>query len=410
MIHDFLVQLQHNELLIGLAGTSILISLLYTIRRLPIQIFDAFKWFFTVTITIRNDENIYTYVNDWCANLSYAKKARRMSLTATYCDDICDYRWTSSVGPGGHIVRYGLSWIYIYREIGEAKAVGNGSKVSESLTIRTLGRSQATIKSIIAEAMVLSRGSQQLNLYNWDDYWTKMKGRDLRSIDTVILEGGQQERLLADIKWFLSAKSWYTDRGISYKRGYLLSGPAGTGKTSIVASIASHFKMPVYILNLSTVDGDNALMRAFSYAPPSSIILLEDIDAMGCTNARKDKPKGKSKDTLEIDSGHDAVTLSGVLNALDGIVAATGSLIFMTTNHPDKLDEALIRPGRVDMHERVGYLETNEIERLHAIFYPSGNARLFAQEFTEPQSPAYLISLFMKEPHDEDKLLALTKS
>ena len=94
--------------------------------------------------------------------------------------------------------------------------------------------------------------------------------------------------------------------------------------------------------------------------PERSIILLEDIDAAFRSRSGSD---GSSKNGC-------FVTFSGLLNALDGVAASEHRLVFMTTNHIELLDPALIRPGRVDVRQFVGLASAHQIGRLFSIFYP----------------------------------------
>jgi chaperone BCS1 len=149
--------------------------------------------------------------------------------------------------------------------------------------------------------------------------------------------------VLEDMKQFLDEQTqeWYTARGIPYKRGYLLDGPPGTGKSSFCLSVAGLYELDIYILNLSSL-GDAGLAKLFTQLPPRCVILLEDVDAVGL-----DRKNASVKQTQK-DVAHHGVSLSGLLNVIDGVGSPEGRVLIMSTNHIDHLDEALIRPGRVD--------------------------------------------------------------
>ncbi|KAL4950835.1 P-loop containing nucleoside triphosphate hydrolase protein [Aspergillus filifer] len=148
--------------------------------------------------------------------------------------------------------------------------------------------------------------------------------------------------LVKDMEEFLdeSTQRWYVARGFPYRRGYLLIGPPGTGKSSFTFSIAGRFDLDIYTLNLSGV-GDKTLMKLFADLPPHCIILLEDVDAAGM-GRRDDSDAGQTTNPAS------GVTLSGLLNVLDGVSSQEGRVLIMTTNHIEHLDDALIRPGRID--------------------------------------------------------------
>ncbi|KAI7974034.1 hypothetical protein EIK77_000187 [Talaromyces pinophilus] len=147
--------------------------------------------------------------------------------------------------------------------------------------------------------------------------------------------------VLEDMQKFLDEHEWYKARGIPYKRGYLLDGPPGTGKSSFCLSVAGLYELDIYILNLSSL-GDSGLAKLFTQLPQRCVVLLEDVDAVGL-----DRKNASAKQT-QTDATCHGVSLSGLLNVIDGVGSQEGRILIMSTNHIDHLDEALIRPGRVD--------------------------------------------------------------
>src|SRR5690606_10180375 len=124
-----------------------------------------------------------------------------------------------------------------------------------------------------------------------------------------------------------------------HHRGYLFYGEPGTGKTSMISALANHFTKNLAVLSLNSIKTDEQLAEALANAPNNAFIVIEDIDACGVNVSRTHEEKQQG------------ITFSGLLNALDGIITADETVIFMTTNHIDRLDPALIRPGRVDLKE-----------------------------------------------------------
>ena len=173
----------------------------------------------------------------------------------------------------------------------------------------------------------------------------------------------------------------YADRGVPYRRGYLLYGPPGCGKSSFVSGLAGDLGYSVCIASLSerTLD-DGRLHHLLNTAPPNvsylsvyqyflhlyfafqSIVLLEDVDA--AFQSREDHPSLKAAY-----EGLTRVTFSGLLNAMDGVACAEGRVLFMTTNYIERLDPALIRPGRVDLRQHFGYCTDHMLQRMFARFY-----------------------------------------
>ena len=106
-------------------------------------------------------------------------------------------------------------------------------------------------------------------LHHWGLGFTKVSSKRPRSLDSVILDKDVAEHLIEDVKEFQENGDWYMEKGIPYRRGYLLYGPPGTGKTSFIQAIAGELKLNICYLNIgnNTVD-DDGLMRALNDAPP----------------------------------------------------------------------------------------------------------------------------------------------
>lgn len=156
----------------------------------------------------------------------------------------------------------------------------------------------------------------------------------------------------------------YSNRGIPYRRGYLLYGPPGTGKSSLSFAIAGYFKLKIYIVSLNSLAmNEENLGTLFAELPKQCVVLLEDIDTAGLTHTRsspndEETPKPLVTTSPPTTPANPAtpptnnggrISLSALLNVLDGVASQEGRVLIMTTNHLEKLDEALIRPGRVDM-------------------------------------------------------------
>lgn len=272
---------------------------------------------------------------------------------------------------------------------------------NERLYLSCLGRDATVIKKLLVEAQkafverdgnrtIIYRG--QKDPYNSSFRWARCMARSPRPLSTVVLDQAQKQDFVNDIKEYLHPRTrrWYHNRGIPYRRGYLLHGPPGTGKTSLCFAAAGLLGLKLYLLNLnSRALDEDYLSMLFSELPSRCIVLLEDIDTAGITQSRgktvtpeavKVNDEGvaitiddvvEEDDALAVsdDSSKDGVTLSGLLNVIDGIAASEGRILVMTTNHPDKLDAALLRPGRVDMSVAFGYTSEDDIEELFSSIY-----------------------------------------
>jgi chaperone BCS1 len=211
--------------------------------------------------------------------------------------------------------------------------------------------------------------------------WRYVASRAKRPLRSIILDPGIKDLLLEDARDFLASKQWYFDRGIPHRRGYLLYGKPGSGKTSLIQAIAGELGLNVYIISLSRAGmDDTTLSSAIADLPGRCIALMEDIDAAfhsGITRGQEVEPSsddGDGSGTANAPSGPQGspvsrVTLSGLLNALDGVGAQEGRILFATTNRYQTLDDALIRPGRLDLHIEFKHASTLQAEQLFRTFY-----------------------------------------
>jgi mitochondrial chaperone BCS1 len=268
-------------------------------------------------------------------------------------------------GPGKHVLRYGKAFILVNR-VREAKSrdLATG-KPWETITLTTLYSHRHVFESLFKEAHDMAARSQEgktviyhARVAQWEKFGQPRRKRPLES---VILDAGVKERIVADVQDFLASAKWYYDRGIPYRRGYLLYGPPGTGKSSFIQALAGELDYDIAILNLSERGlTDDRLNYLLTMIPARTLVLLEDVDA-AFSNRR-----------LQTDTdGYQGanVTFSGLLNALDGVASSEERIIFLTTNHVERLDEALVRPGRVDMTVRLGEATRYQVEQLWDRFY-----------------------------------------
>jgi chaperone BCS1 len=170
--------------------------------------------------------------------------------------------------------------------------------------------------------------------------------RPQRPMSTIDLRESVKDTLLKDITRFASRERerWYALRGIPYRRGYLFYGPPGTGKTSTAMALAGMLNFTLWIGNMGAIKDEETLMEVFNGPHKGDILLLEDIDSAGIQ--RENMQTGKTKKS--------GISLSTILNAIDGGASKQGVILIMTTNDPESLDPALIRPGRIDLQVPFG--------------------------------------------------------
>ncbi|XP_019182206.1 PREDICTED: AAA-ATPase At5g57480-like [Ipomoea nil] len=204
--------------------------------------------------------------------------------------------------------------------------------------------------------------------------WESVPFKHPSTFDTLAMDPKRKEEIMADLKDFANGEAFYQRTGRAWKRGYLLYGPPGTGKSSMIAAMANFLGYDIYDLELTEVHTNSELRKLLMKTSSKSIIVIEDIDcSINLANrkkpaannyARKDTrfsaaaaACGGGNNTAGDDGATNTITLSGLLNFTDGLWSCCGSerIFVFTTNHVEKLDPALLRSGRMDMHIHMSY-------------------------------------------------------
>ncbi|KAK2005331.1 P-loop containing nucleoside triphosphate hydrolase protein [Colletotrichum eremochloae] len=252
----------------------------------------------------------------------------------------------------------------------------------KTMTISCIGRSSQFLRDFLNECRVeyLRLSENKTSVFENHNGWKRTITRDVRPIDTVAMKEELKQMLLGDIRSFLDpkARSWYANRGIPYRRGYLLYGCPGTGKTSLSMSIAGCFGLDIYVLSLAGIN-DMQLSALFAELPQRCVVLLEDVDAVGTTRSRDtdaDESDSGSEISRTSSQSSGTLSLSGLLNVLDGVASQEGRVLIMTTNHIEHLDDALIRPGRVDKKIEFQLADSDVIRKLFCTVFEQSEEEL----------------------------------
>jgi chaperone BCS1 len=291
--------------------------------------------------------------------------------------------------PGLHSFRFSGRYFMLQRKQDTSVNPGGSArgklqdKDKETLVLSCFGRSPEPIKQLLQHAKeqyylghqtktTVRRPSNRGRIYGESYSWRKAAVRPIRPMRTVVLDNKQKDDILSDMNSYLhpDTPSWYSDRGIPYRRGYLFYGPPGTGKTSLSFALAGVFGLDIYVISLldpmlTEVD----LLALFTSLPLRCVVLLEDIDTAGLKRP-EDTPAGAaSLSSSDNDEKKKGISLSGLLNAIDGVASHEGRVLIMTTNKPEDLDTALLRPGRIDLRVEFTNATTHQARELFMRMY-----------------------------------------
>jgi len=366
----------------------------------------------TMMITVKDDDAAFLWVKEWFLEQNFLQRIRRVDLDTTMRGE----RVALIPAPGSHWFWYGSRPFvaYFFRSENTRERL---AKRIESLRFRTLGRRRLFLQHFVDDVVACHRRrlGVQSSLFAYNDGWDLVEGYAPRLLDSVILQSGEKEHLLQDIENFRKSRRRYARLGVPYHRGYLFYGPPGTGKTSLVSALAANFGLAIYSINLA-VFNDRSLMNAVNQVAPSSVLLFEDIDCMKSGEARLPSNTRTNDGMLARDpkvnvADQNGVTLSGLLNVLDGFYAPTNVLFMMTTNRIEILDEALLRPGRIDYKLYLGRASDCQKIELYRRFFPEVSefeAREFVQAYSSTETMAEFQGLLLGWEREHGRELAAT--
>ncbi|XP_076282626.1 mitochondrial chaperone BCS1 [Lasioglossum baleicum] len=371
-----------------------------------------FRRHYMITLEVPCRDKSYQWVLQWITYKG-ARETQHLSVETSFEQRDTGHiktRYDFIPSIGTHFIRYKGNWIKIERTREQQTLDIQMGIPWETVQLTAFGRDRNIYFNILEEArqMALKQHEGKTIMYTalgneWRPFGHPKKRRP---IDSVVLDVGIADKILNDCREFINNSAWYSDRGIPYRRGYLLHGPPGCGKSSFITALAGELEHGICVLNLSERGlTDDRLNHLLAMAPQQSIILLEDIDAAFAS-------REESKAVKAAYDGLNRVTFSGLLNCLDGVASTEARILFMTTNYLERLDPALVRPGRVDVKEYIGWCTTTQVEQMFLRFYKNNvnQASELAKRFSEDilsqkrnVSPAQIQGFFMfykNDPHD----------
>ena len=378
------------------------------LRAVPERVWDWIVGQTTMTITVKDDDAAFGWVKEWFVDQTFLNRTRRVDLDTT----VRNQRIAMIPAPGKHWFWYCGRPFEVWFSRTENTHERTGRRL-ESLTFRTLGRNRVFVERFVEDVVRchVKRQGVQSYLYVYNDGWDYVEGYSPRRLASVILQPGEKEHLLEDVAQFKKSKQRYEQLGVPYHRGYLFHGLPGTGKTSLVSALAAYFGLSIYVVNLAEFN-DRSLMSAVNQVPANSVLLFEDIDCMRGSQSRAGRECETGKNgTATISTKENAsingVTLSGLLNVLDGFHAPSAVLFVMTTNHVEKLDPALLRAGRIDYKLFLGKASDQQKVELYRRFFvdtSEGEAREFVEASRSAETMAEFQGLLLALEQGERRL------
>ncbi len=337
-------QFFQGGLLLGAFG----IILAYA-RRIPNMLMHIGQRLWTVSVVVR-DQQLIEWINHWLAISEYGQRNRWFTAHAMYLDGS---NLTPVLGPGYGLHRFmhGGTVVWFKHELEDQGVKGQTSLIR----IRTLGRSQDAVRGLLNEAAGLANQKQSnrtpIFINSDEGYWHRLSHVSKRSKDSVYLRAGLMDFILKDALDFIDRRGWYDERGIPHRRGYLLHGPPGNGKTTVIRAIANELNMPIYALVLSGEEmTDSVLATTIGRIPDPCIVVLEDFEKLSLENTN--------------------ITMSGMLNAIDGPLASEGRILIMTANDISDFHPSMLRSGRIDQQWEIGNPDEHTIESYVTKLFP----------------------------------------
>jgi chaperone BCS1 len=407
MLESLTATLAGNQLVSGGVALALLGVAAMWLREVPAKFAAWAKHFFVTTLTVDSrDELMFPALVEYMDSRDALRRLNNFTVravrsnTSTYQslhDELQQGGKPATVfspGEGFHLFAMDGRLMWMRRELQVANSI------IEKVSLSTLGRDKGPLERLVAAAMEhrIARELNRIAIYVPSPYsneWMRARLGNNRKLDSVVLKAGQKEAIVADLKRFFASFARYEDLGIPWRRGYLLYGPPGTGKTSLVTALASELSLNVCVLSLASPNvTDEKIGNLLATVPQRSIILIEDVDAFFQQRAKADAQV--------------KVSYSGFINALDGVAAHEGSVVFLTTNHPERIDEAAIRSGRVDFRMELSRCDADQLERMFLKFFDdrAAAARFAAEVEPGRWAPATVQERLLKAPDPEAAIAA----
>ena len=365
----------NNQVLSGVVALWGLTVVTWAMRNIPMSIYRTCKRQFITSMTLNNT----TYASRmYCHNLmrwfeqnNYSNHSRtfKLSIKDPWASSDFDYNDDDkkldslSAGYGVHFFFY--KWRLCWMTVNKLESSGSENQ-KEEITIYKLGRGNKILSDLVSEFAPKPKIDENFVYEYREGEWVSSSKIPYKNIDALALDDDKLDFINNTVYNFLNSREWFYERNIPFKMVNILSGKPGSGKTSIIKAIASLYDRNICVLRLNSVT-DITLQTALTTLPKKSIVIIEDVDTYGVTQDRT--PSGDDGD----DKKFSFLTMSGLLNALQGIVELDDVIMFMTTNHLEKIDKAVRRVGRIDHVIEVNEMSECAIKSYSERMFPDHN-------------------------------------
>lgn len=349
---------------LAIGASAILASFWGMLQKLPSRLWGIVRDQVSVTLTVwSEDAVVFEAVNRWLAKHPSTKKMRSFTITQWWNRGEQTNEFALSPGAGLHVIWHSGRPFMVKRDVN----LSSGSQTTRQQTIQitSWGRDSSRVEKLLDNICDTINDADTVSVSIWSQgCYSYLGQKPKRSFDSIYMDEMLKCDLTSDLDSFLQDRAWYEERSVPYRRGYLFIGPPGCGKTSVILALAARTGKAIYIINPAVIQNDTELLSAINSAG-ANIVVAEDIDSSKAARIRTDE-----ETIVAVKASEAGITPSGWLNALDGIGARDGGIFIATTNHPERLDPAFLRAGRIDRKLHFEPAGLKVAQEMTSSFYP----------------------------------------